>query len=972
MVNKLIITILFFLFFFNAEAQIVVKAPGGGKSENFGSGNLSVSTFVLKNGMKVYLNEDHSMNKVYGAVVVRGGAKYDPQDATGIAHYLEHMLFKGTENIGTTNYKEERIWLDSVAFMYSMLPYAKGDEPYRQRILKKIDYYSQRAAEFAIPGEFDNLISELGGTGLNAFTDYEKIVYHNYFPAENLKPWLELYYERFSHAVFRLFQTELETVYEEKNMSQDNMFRQVYEKLYKNFYPTTVYGKQTVLGSVEHLKTPSIYKMVSYYKEHYVANNMALILIGNFESAEARAEIEQVFGKYRYGERQNFPVESEKALQGRKQVVERLTPVPVGIIGYRTTGEFSDDRPAIDLMSAMLSNENKTGFLDSLQNKNKLLYSAVLADYHSDLGGLFVAYVPHFPFQSLKKAEKIITQQIARIKNGDFSDAFFKSVKKSLLKNNYLQLESPRSRMVLIADAFVAGKNPDFFGYNKKIEILSKADIMRLASQYLADNYLSFHSKMGKSNPVKLKKPEFTPVKPRIDKGSTYAQTFSRKLGPGVVPKYLVKNKDYFMEEPANNLTFYYVKNPYNQIFTYKIKIYAGDNTIPGLSLAAEYLNNVGTEKMKFSEFGKKLQEMGTDISFSADENYFVATVTGFDNQFEESLKMLADLLKSPEKNDKIIKQLVGDRKVEDRVLKRDAASKARMLAAYGMYGDNSRFKNRMSLKQIKRLKSKDLIAMINSALGYKSDLSYAGTLPLETVESLVLINNVSAKNLRQNLPLIKSLQVPQGYTVYFLKDKKAVQSQIKIVVPSRALWQEERPGIKAFNNYFGIGLNSMVFKEIREYRSLAYSAWAYFSVPYDFSKPGHLYGSTSTQADKTLETVKVFSNLLDTMPKDSYRMSIVKKSLINSINSNIPDFRHMADLVAYYRLSGYTSDPREKDYEYFSRMKLGDIQSFFDMNVAGRYRLINIVGDPDKFDIKKLSQFGDFKEFKLKDIFTK
>jgi predicted Zn-dependent peptidase len=943
------------------------------ETEKEGINNIEFSVYVLNNGMKVYLNEDHNKNNVLGAVIVKGGSKYDPKDATGIAHYLEHMLFKGTDKIGTRDYKEEKIWLDSVAFMYSMLQYAKDDTAYRNRILKKIDYYSIKASQFAVPGEFDNLISLIGGTGLNAFTDYEKIVYHNSFPAENMRYWLDLYYERFSNAVFRLFQTELETVYEEKNMSQDNMFVRVYEALYKNFYPNSIYGKQTVLGSIEHLKNPSIYKMTAYYKEYYVANNMALVLTGNFNTEETLEMINETFGKYRKGENHKFPVEHEEPFNGRVEVTERLTPIPVGILGYRTEKNFSEDKAAIDIIVAMLNNENNTGFLDSLNKNNKLMFSMCMADYHSDLGGLFIAYAPKFPFQTLKKGENLILSQINRLKTGDFSDSYFKSVKLGLQKDYILQFESQRTRMRLLAESFVSGVGlNDIFQYERKLESLTKDDIMRAAAKFFTGNYLAFYSKTGFPKTVKLKKPDFTPVQNEHKNMSKYAAVFIQNFESNITPKYLRKDIDFKFSEISPNTNFYYTQNPYNQIFTYKMKFYTGTNKIKGLSYAAEFLNNTGTENKSFEQFGKELQKIGTEISSYATDNYFVITMTGFDDKFYQSLTLLHELLTKPGENDKIVKQFVSERRMEDKMIKRDARTKSQIVTAYAMYGKESPYVNRIKLSEIKKLKSDDLISMIKTALKYKVDISYAGSIPFIETSDQIAKSGLVPQNAIYNIPEIKQLIIPANYTLYLLKDKKAVQSQIKIVVPSKQLWKEERNDIQPFNEYFGTGLNSVVFREMREYRSLAYSAWAYFRIPYNYNSPGYLYCSTSTQADKTIESISTFTSLIDAMPRERERATIIKSSLLNSFNSKLPDFRNTADYLSYYKLQGYETDNRKELFDYYMNLQWKNINNFYITNVAGRLRIITVVGNPDVFGFDNLSQFGDIKEVKIKKIFTK
>ena len=171
---------------------------------------LEVKELKLANGMTVWLNEDHSQPKVFGAVVVKAGAKDCPN--TGIAHYFEHIMFKGTDRIGTTDYAAEKPWLDSISAQYDLLSQTK-DEAVRSRIQQHINELSLKAADYMIPNEFNRLVSKYGGSELNAGTSHDLTFYHNTFMPQFIEQWCWLNSERLMSPVFRGFQGELENVY---------------------------------------------------------------------------------------------------------------------------------------------------------------------------------------------------------------------------------------------------------------------------------------------------------------------------------------------------------------------------------------------------------------------------------------------------------------------------------------------------------------------------------------------------------------------------------------------------------------------------------------------------------------------------------------------------------------------------------------------------------------------------------------
>ena len=180
------------------------------------------SEYKLDNGLTIMLWEDQNLPDVHGRVVCRAGAVDEPADYTGLAHYLEHMLFKGTANIGALDWEKEKPLYEEIIRLYDELAAVPmKDQKKRTELIKKINEVSMQAAKFGATDDFSNLIEGMGGEGLNAFTSYDLTCYFNNFPAFQMEKWLEVNSERLINPVFRSFQAELENVFEEYNMYQD-------------------------------------------------------------------------------------------------------------------------------------------------------------------------------------------------------------------------------------------------------------------------------------------------------------------------------------------------------------------------------------------------------------------------------------------------------------------------------------------------------------------------------------------------------------------------------------------------------------------------------------------------------------------------------------------------------------------------------------------------------------------------------
>ena len=420
------------------------------------SQEIAVEKYQLANGLTVYLNEDPHASNVFGAVWVNAGGKHDPADATGIAHYLEHMLFKGTQTMGTQDYALEKPHLDSIRILYDKLAQT-DDESTQLAIQKAINQHEIAAAAYAIPNEFDRLIKSIGSTRVNASTNYDYTNYYNFFPSNQINRWLDIYAHRFQDPVFRLFQTELEVVYEEKNRAGDNLQRRVSEKFQEYIYGEHPYSTQTVLGSIEHLKKPSLSKMYEYFNKYYVANNMALVLAGNFKAEEVKPQIEQTFGQLRAGDVPEFPSYDPGPFAGREVEKVRITPIKAGFLGYKLVPYTHPDRAALEVIGEMMSNSNETGFIDELTLNSEVLYAGGYNEFLKDDGSTFIFIVPKIFGKSLKKFEAQLKNNFKGIAEGQFTDEYLASVKNGLYKYSRRRLENLDDRAWNIGYSFILG-----------------------------------------------------------------------------------------------------------------------------------------------------------------------------------------------------------------------------------------------------------------------------------------------------------------------------------------------------------------------------------------------------------------------------------------------------------------------------------------------------------------------------------
>jgi zinc protease len=930
---------------------------------------LDVETYELDNGLKVFLNEDRAASNVYGAVWINAGGKNDPSDATGIAHYLEHMLFKGTVDLGTIDYGMEKPHLDSIKLLYDQLALTT-DKGSRASIQLSINEQELKASAYAIPNEFDRLIKSIGSTGVNASTSYDYTNYYNYFPPNQIYRWLDIYAHRFQQPVFRLFQSELEAVYEEKNRAADDLERRVSSRFGDYIYGDHPYSTQKVLGSIEHLKNPSLSKMYQFFNDYYVANNMALVLCGNFVAEDVKPYIEQTFGQLKRGEVPQSPDIAPNQFEGREVEKLRITPIKAGFMGYKLVPETHPDRAALEIIGYMMSNENQTGFLDEMTLNNELIYAGGYQEFLKEDGSTFIFFVPKVFGKRLKKFEDEIRNDFMKIAGGDFTEPQLNAVKNSIYKSFNRSLESLGNRGWFIGNSFILGTSWDeFVSYPEKVLNTSKSDLTKAAMKYYGDNYFVMQSRTGFPKKPKIKKPPYKPIAVRTDSVSSYAKYFEGLPENEINTQFIDFEKDVKIVEDY----IYYSENPINDVFTLDLKIAGGiekDRLYPVLAAA---LNVSGTSQYTAAALKKEFAEIGASYEFTADYASFDLSITGLDRNFEATTKLLKHLLQEFTPADQTIDYLYNQRVTENKRDKNNPSSGGRMLYLYGLFGEKSYYKRRLPAKELKQMPPDQLMGKLEKLVaGGFSSIHYTGTLSLDAVRDIFVNEPLFQRNTTDQFTFMEA-DTPKSTTIYLVNDKKAIQSHVYYIVNGEKMNFDDYFRKEAFNNYYTNSLSGLLFQEVREFRSLAYATGGRYIDPvYDPRKAGRLVLFTGSQSDKTQDAVEVVLGLINDMPIYESRLEGIKRGLILQSSSSKPSFRDISSEVERYQKTGFTEDPNKMAYRKYDNLTFSNIQSFYKENIQGKPVAVTIYGDASSMNLDELRQLGEVVELKMSDVVVK
>lgn len=934
---------------------------------------LQVESYQLTNGLTVFLNPDSTTTKVFGAVMVNAGAKNEDPTATGMAHYLEHMLFKGTDRMGTWDFSSEKPHLDSINLLYEQLADASTPER-KSAIQQEINKQSIAASTYGLPNEFDKLLKSIGSTGVNAFTNYEMTYYHNYFPPHEIDKWLDLYAERFERPIFRSFQSELEVVYEEKNRAEDSFERRVFEKMESLIFPNLPYGQWSVLGTTEHLKNPSLTKMYDFYEKNYVPGNMALILSGNFDKEEVKPSIEARFGDWEAREVPTLNLPQPQPIKGERVEKVRITPVKAGFLGFQTVPYRHPDRYAMDVCEYLLYNEGETGFINQIELNNEMIYAGSFKSVYNDAGAFVIFFVPKIVIQSIGNAEKKIEAALEKVRTGDFSDELLQAAKNEISRNFQESLEDLEERSVLIGGAFNAGLSwEEVLAYPETVQNITKADIQRVANAYLGDNRVKMISRTGFPKKDKLDKPPYKPVVTEQEKESAYAQSFEEIPARPFEPQFLDLEEDVERTTIPGGHELIVSKNPINNVFNLELRFKKGTINEPKLEYVAAIGTLSGAGDYSMNELKNAFASIGSTYSVYAGLNHFVVEITGTENNLEEALKLANILLTDIKPDDNSLKVLYNSEKTERKLEKRTPQSLSVALLNYASYGEESYYLKRFGQKQIKKLDAEDLkndfLAIMKN---YQAEVIFSGKTNTAELADLLIKHLDLAENGTANKMQVREMQPVNKLQILFVNNKKAVQSQVYFYMPGPPVTREEYPYHQAFNQYFGGGFSGLVLQEIREYRSLAYSAGGWYqTAPLEGSK-ARLLTYIGCQADKTTDAIAVMKGLIEDMPQKAERIPSLRKNLQLETVTEYPDFRNIPDQVINLELRGFDEDPNKKAFDTYAELSMDDIYQFYAERIKDKPYTITVLGDSRRINLDKLRQLGDVVELDYDDFMTK
>ena len=946
-----------------AALVMAASAPAARQFQTVPNDPLETKMYTLPNGLKIFMTVNKDAPRIQTYVAVRVGGKNDPAETTGLAHYFEHLMFKGTEKLGTQDYAAEKPMLDRIEHLFEIYR-TTTDSAARAQIYHEIDSVSYQASLIAIPNEYDKAMAAIGADGSNAYTSQDVTCYEEDIPSNQIENWAKIQADRFENPVIRGFHTELETIYEEKNMSLTKDSRKVFEKMLATLYPNHPYGTQTVLGTQEHLKNPSITNVKNYHKTWYVPNNMAICLSGDFDPDEMVDIIEKYFGHLKPN-----PVLPKLNYTAENPIT---TPIDVEVLGneaeniylaWRTPAIKSDDMPALEVAAEVLSN-GKTGLLDVDINLPQLTLGAGAGMYDLADQGAFLLIGEPKPGQTLDQVRELLTAEIAKLRAGAFSESLIQAIVNNEKLAQQRALESNDSRADMYVDAFVNGQEwSEVVERMNNLDKVTKEDVVRVANKYLGpENYVAIYKRQGNDpNELKIAKPALTPIATNRDATSEFlAEILNSKTDP-IDPVFVDFEKDLIKLKANNGVEVLYTPNTSNDIFQVTYLFDYGTDQDPLLDVASDYFDFLGTPEKTAQQIQDELYSLACNFRLVIGGRRSYIILSGLSENMPQAMALMEDLIANAvvdkDAYDALVERIAQS---EDNDKKNQSHNFGR-LTTYMMRGEHNSATDEPHSKDLRELDPQKLIDAIRNLNTVDHRIIYYGG--MQPDDFIATLNSNHGKGVKVLSPTVKSDKYPlkaTDETIVFVAPYPAKQLYMSMFSNNGEKYGAvNEPMRKLYNEYFGSSMNAIVFQEMRESRSLAYSANAYYSFPSYLDLPYYYTATIATQNDKMGDAITAFNEIINDMPESQEAFNLAKESL----DARLRTERIIKDDIAWAYINaqdmGENHDTRREVFETLPTLTLNDIVKFQKDNVKGRTYYYCVLGDIEDLDMDVLKKLG-------------
>jgi len=963
-------------FYILATAAVIMLSLAGCKKHDYESVEgdpMQTRIYTLKNGLKVYLSVNKDEPRIQANIAVKTGSRNDPAETTGLAHYLEHLMFKGTKQFGTTDAEAEAPLLDDIEQRYEAYRLLTDPEQRRQAY-HEIDSISQLAAKYNIPNEYDKLMALIGSDGTNAFTSFDITCYVENIPSNEVENWARIQADRFQNMVIRGFHTELEAVYEEYNIYLADDDEKMFNAMAFKLFPTHPYGTQTTIGTQEHLKNPSITNIKDYFKNYYCPNNIAICMSGDLDPDKTIDILEKYFGDW-----EENPDCKQPAYEPLPAMTASVDTTVVGLeaeslfMGWRFAGAKDRVSDTLALISEVMSN-GSAGLIDLNINQQQTMLNAyasheALADY-----GIFLMGGSPREGQTLEEARELLLEQLNFLKSGSFPDELLPAIINNMKLHKMQAMEHNRARTSMFQNAFINGIEwKDAVTQIDRIAALTKEDIVGFAQRNFNDNFVTVFKRQGDDpNIKKIDKPAITPIPANRNEMSAFVKEIQDTEVEPIQPRFVDFKNDLTVGTTIHDLPLVYKQNTENGIFNLIFRLPFGTIANPLLDAASDYIDLLGTDSLTAEQVQQRFYGFACTFGIYAGPYKTSILLSGLDENLPQALALAEEVLANVQVDTDAYQSYIMNIAKAQADAKLEQQTCFSRLRAYNVYGERNAQREVLTAAQLAQTDPQQLIDILQTITAYEHTVLYYGPRSQSDLTELLAKEHALPETMlpapsfedyqEQETPTTEILIAPYDakniYMTAFHNDLTPWQVDI---MPVAAL----------YNEYFGSGMNGIVFQELRESRALAYSAGAYYDgIPDRKGHPETSYTYIISQNDKMMDCIRTFNQILDSIPQSESAFEIAKQSLTKQLACTRTTRSGVLNAWLAAQERGIDYDINERIYNALPDITLNDVVRFANERMARKPRRIAILGNEKELDMAALQQVGPVRRVTLIDIF--
>ncbi len=927
--------------------------------------------YTLDNGLSIVLAQKKGTQKTKCIVAVGAGSQEDPKSFLGAAHMLEHHLFKGNKFFGTENWEKEKEILIELKKEFSYYKLETSEE-IRRKIWKKISKLSNQASSYCIGNEYDRILSHLGAKDSNAHTWLVETVYESTIPTTELHRFLQVESARFSHFVPRMFQAELQVVQEEFGMVQDTDDFILNEAIMKALFPLNKGLQHDTIGTFSHLESPDIQALENYFSTYYVAKNMRLILVGDFNFDSTFHHIKDLFSHIKRGKKnEKTPLNVTTLKKTIKKSVKSKSS-PYLCLNWRLPNKNDSFIYLVKILQKMLENHAGCGILQENLIKKSSLNDAIVNFQLQPEFILFQIFSVPKENQPLQEIEKLLLIEIKKLViDSDFKCLFIAATN---------QVEFLRIKALESKNGIAGGLLDDFYGIQSWDNVISNESIQsqisyevfqEFVTQYFIDNKPVIVYK-EQAEPTHIK--EFSQLKnknPEINFNgfSSFGKEILGKIGKD----YEVNKTTWFDNVKVSRYKDLEIQlfPRSSDLFTEMILCWKRGKLHPltrHWPLLTQYISGLGSINYPDNLLQKELFNRGIQVDFYLKDQFLeckiLSSTSEYDNNFTFILSEYSQLTPNPAWWKTCISNFIEDRKYD----KNDPYEQLQHLTKFAMWNHDDLKSTYLTTNFIKKLDHKLILSEFISFFLQPNHIAYFSN-TLNSKDCQVFTQKSFAGTVKFTEEKVQLSYQKNKKLIYHLNQKYA-QTEFRFITELPKISSKDWHLLLLFNEYFGSGPNALVFQELREKRSLAYHAYCHINIPQNNDIQSNMVFHISTSKRNISISYIEIVKLITDFSQDEEQFESSKKALIRDLS-----LRNLKGLGAYrqyqlYHCWNLKTNPEIQIIEDIKNVNLEQLTSWYHSLHVLSHTNCCILGSLSKNAEEIIGNIFAIEKTKLKDIF--